>query len=117
MTKSKQPKKQRFDRYNAPFHKRIKYLKATLSPELRKRYNRRTAIIQKDDTVRVMCGDLKGHEGKVQKTYVKKEAVAVDGVVVAKSDDTEVERPIHPSNLMITKLNLQDNHREQILNR
>ena len=39
----------------------------------------------------------------------------VDGVSVKKADGTEVPRPVDPSNVMITDLNLEDKRREQKL--
>jgi len=37
--------------------------------------------------------------------------ITVDGVSVTKSDGTEVPRPVQPSNVMITKLELKDEKR------
>ena len=64
-----------------------------------------------------MCGGHRGTEGKVVAVNYKKTTIAVEGVVSTKSDGTEVGRPIHPSNVMITKLNLDDAERENILRR
>ena len=35
----------------------------------------------------------------------------VHGVTLTKADNTEVPRPVHPSNVQITKLNLKDPRR------
>jgi large subunit ribosomal protein L24 len=45
----------------------------------------------------------------------KKAQIVVDGVSVKKADGTEVPRPIDPSNVMVTELNLEDKRREQKL--
>jgi large subunit ribosomal protein L24 len=108
---SKQPRKQRKARYNAPLHIRQKLMGAKLSEELSKEYSTRSAAVIKGDTVKVMRGDFKGTEGKVQAVYMKDGKIAVEGVISTKVDGTEVPRPIYPSNVMITKLELKDGRR------
>ncbi|MDD3042073.1 MAG: 50S ribosomal protein L24 [Methanosarcinaceae archaeon] len=108
---SKQPRKQRKARYNAPLHQRQKYMGSRLSDELTKEYGTRTAAVVKGDTVKVMRGDFKGKEGKVQSVSLKDGTIAVDGVISTKVDGTEVARPIYPSNIMIMKLEMKDPRR------
>lgn len=108
---SKQPRKQRKARYNAPFHVRQKYMGARLSEELSKEYGTRSAAVIKGDTVKVMRGDFKDTEGKVQAVSLKDGTISVDGVISTKVDGTEVPRPIYPSNVMITKLETKDGRR------
>ncbi|MFQ6054749.1 MAG: 50S ribosomal protein L24 [Methanosarcinales archaeon] len=112
-----QPRKQRKARYQAPLHKKQKFMGAHLSKDLRDTYGKRSVHVIKGDTVKIMRGDHKGHEGKVQSVDLKRERIYVDGVIVTKADGTEVPRPIHPSNVMITKLNLKDELREKIIKR
>ena len=115
--KSKKPRKQRKTRYNAPLHTRHKFMSAPLSEELQGKYEKRSFSLRKGDTVRVMRGDDKGKEGKVRSVDLKKEKITMEGVVVARSDLSEVPRPIHPSNVVITKLELKDKLRESALKR
>ncbi len=115
--KSKQPRKQRKTRYNAPLHIRHKFMSAPLSEALRDKYEKRSFPVRKGDTVRVMRGDDKGKEGKVRSVDLKRERITVEGVVVARSDLSEVPRSIHPSNVMITKIDLKDKLRESALMR
>jgi large subunit ribosomal protein L24 len=115
MIKSQQPRKQRKYRYNAPLHVKSKFISSTLSDELRKKYNRRNARVIVGDSVKVMRGDFAGTEGKVRDIDVQREQVTVEGVSVAKADGKEMPRPVHPSNLMITKLNLEDERRSATL--
>ncbi len=110
---SKQPRKQRKARYNAPLHIRQKFMGARLSEDLTKEYGTRSAPVIKGDTVKVMRGDFKGTEGKVQAVSLKDGTISVDGVISTKVDGTEVPRPIYPSNVMITKLELKDERREK----
>jgi large subunit ribosomal protein L24 len=114
---SRQPRKQRKKLYKARLHERHKFLKATLSPSLRKKYGKRAVRVVKGDTVKILRGSHKGTEGKVEKVDMKHLVIHVEGVSVAKADGTEVPRPVHPSNVMITKLNLEDKHRLEIIER
>jgi len=114
---SKQPRKQRKARYNASLHQRQKLMSAQLSHELRAKYNKRNLPVKLDDTVMVMRGDHTGTEGKVELVDLKRGTIVVEGVSVAKADGTEVPRPVQPSNVMITKLELNDDIRKLTLNR
>jgi large subunit ribosomal protein L24 len=42
---------------------------------------------------------------------VKRCALTIHGVSIPKADNTDVPRPVHPSNVLITKLNLKDARR------
>jgi len=111
MISSSKPSKQRKFRARAPHHTRRKFLSAHLSDELRKEYGRRSVPVRVGDTVRVLRGDFRGTEAKVEAVDYKNIAIVVDGVSVLKADGTEVPRPIHPSNVIITKLDLSDERR------
>lgn len=84
---------------------------AMLSPELQEKHGTKSIAPRTGDTVRVLRGDHKGKEGKVAGINLKKMTITVDGVSVSKSDGTEVPRPLHPSNVMITKLETKDERR------
>lgn len=108
---SSQPRKQRKSRYQAPLHIRHKLMGAMLSPELREKHGMKSIPLRVGDTVKVLRGDHKDKEGKVAGVNLKKMSITVDGVSVAKSDGTEVPRPVQPSKVMITKLELKDEKR------
>lgn len=114
---SKQPRKQRKYRANAPLHLKRKFMGAHLSKELREKYSKRSIVVRKDDKVKVMRGQFKGHVGKVERVDVKRCRVYVRGMEIAKKDGTKSFRPIHPSNLLITELNLGDKKRVEALKR
>lgn len=114
---SKQPRKQRKYIYNAPLHARRKMMGVNLSKDLREEYGRRSIPVRTGDTVQVMRGDFKGHEGKVEKVNVKEYKVSVEGATITKPDGNSVFFQIHPSNLMIIDLNLDDDKRVEILER
>ena len=112
---SKQPRKERKKLYNAPLHKRRKWIASHLAEDLMLKYRRRSIPVIRGDTVKVMRGEFKGHVDKVREVLLKKQMIEVEGVVTTKVDGSKVPRPIHPSNVMITKLNLTDPWRRRKL--
>ena len=117
LTPSRQPRKQRRAYFNAPLHIRHKFMAAPLSPELRKQYGIRSLPVRKGDTVLVMRGDFKGHEGKVVRVDLKRMRIYIEGVTRQKADGTPVYIPVHPSNVMIVKLDLSDEERRKVIER
>ncbi|HOS81321.1 MAG TPA: 50S ribosomal protein L24 [Methanolinea sp.] len=112
---SKQPRKQRKARYAAPAHARNHFLRAPLAPALREQYHRRSMRVVVGDTVKVLRGESAGTEGLVDMVDTKRSTIVVQGVSVNKADGTEVPRPIPPSNVQITRLNLKDPKRAEKL--
>ena len=108
---SKQPRKQRKARYNAPAHARGKYLSASLSKELREQLGTRTLPIKSGDKVRVLRGDFKGHEGEVLSVDYGSYKVTVEEVTLSKPDGTATFLPVDPSNLVIIDADLKDDKR------
>ncbi|RLI26757.1 MAG: 50S ribosomal protein L24 [Candidatus Hecatellales archaeon] len=108
---SVKPSSQRKAMYQAAYHARRKMLSAHLSPDLRVRYGLRSIPVRKGDTVRIMRGTYAGVEGKIRSVDLKKFRVTIDGVTREKADGTTVYVPIHPSNLMVVKLDLSDKWR------
>jgi len=115
--KSKKPRKQRKFLYQAPLHLRRKMLAAHLSKELREKYKTRSLPVRKGDEVEVMRGEYKGRKGKIIRVDTKKYKVYVEGITRKRTDGTERLVPIHPSNLKIINLNLEDKRRVKILER
>lgn len=114
---SKQPRKQRKYRANAPLHIKRKMIASHLSKELREKYKRRSFPVRKNDVVKILRGSFKGKQGKVSKVDTKKMKVYVEGIVRTKKDGTKVPVPLDPSNLMIVSLNLEDKKRVKALER
>ena len=114
---SKQPRKQRKFRYQAPLHLRHKMMGVTLSLELREQYNRRSLPVRSGDTVKILRGDFKDHEGKVEKVDLKNYRLMIEGVSVQKPDGNQAYHPVHPSNVMIVDLDLDDDERNEIVER
>ena len=109
--------KQRKYRFNAPLHIKQKLVHSHLSKDLRKKYGKRNMGVRKGDKVKIMRGQFKKHEGKVERLDLKKSLVFVSGADSTKKDGTKRLMPTHPSNLMITELNLDDKIRQQLLER
>ncbi len=110
---------QRKNQANAPTHVKRKMLSAHLSDELRKKYGVRSARVCKGDTVVVVRGnsDIRNVEGKVVSVYTKTGRVAIEGIAIKQADGTDTERPIHASNLVIVKLNTEDQWRVESISK
>lgn len=115
--RSKQPRKQHKFRYNAPLHIRHKLVSAHLAEDLIKEYKRRNLPVRKGDEVVIMRGEFKGKTGKITDVDLKKLKIFVDAAKRKKVSGQDVQVPIDPSNVKITKLNLDDKHRKEILER
>ncbi len=116
-TSSKQPRKQRKYRLNAPLHIKQKMLRAPLSPILRKKHEMRSFGIRTGDKVKVLRGKFSGKEGTVKSVDLKKLKVSINGIEITKNDGTKVFPFIDPSNCQIVELKLDDKKRQAILNR
>ena len=111
------PGKQRRELYNAPLHKKRNFISAHLEEKLLMKYDKRAVPVVKGDTVKVMRGAFRGHEDKVAKVIVKKRYLEIEGLMMAKADGNKIAKPIHSSNVMVTKLNLTDKWRRRKLER
>jgi large subunit ribosomal protein L24 len=114
---SKQPRKQRKFRYNAPVNVRHKLVSVHLSKENRERFNKRSVPLRKGDEVKLVVGDKKGFKGNVERIDTKRYKVYVEGLNTKKIDGSEILIPVDPSNLIITKLNLDDKMRQKVFDR
>lgn len=112
---SKQPRKQRKMRYNAPLHKRQKLVSVHVSKELRAKLKRRSMPVRKGDRVKVMRGKHKGKTGKVTSVDLNALKVYMEGVVARKAKGTEVPAPLEPSNLLLVEADLSDKRREELV--
>ena len=90
---------------------------AHLSDELSQKYGRKAVLVCAGDTVVVTRGQesIRGIEGKVIEVFTKTGRVTIHGITVKQADGTQVAFPVHASNLVITKLNLEDPLREEII--
>ena len=104
---------------NAPVHKKRKMLSAHLSKDLSKQYGKRSARVCVGDPVVIARGaeGIRGVEGKVIAVQTGTGHVTIEGITINQADGTSVARPVHASNLIITKLNLDDAWRKDALSK
>jgi large subunit ribosomal protein L24 len=96
---------------HVPKHQLDKMLGATLADNLRQQYGKRSARVIKGDSVRVMRGEYKGVEGKVDKVDTERGTLHIEGIQREKIKGGNVKVPIHASNVMITNLKMDDKYR------
>jgi large subunit ribosomal protein L24 len=85
---------------------------SNLSDDLKKQYNKRSSSVIKGDTVKIMRGEYKGVEGKVEKINTEKGKLSIEGVQREKIKGGNVKVLIHASNVVISSLNMDDNYRK-----
>lgn len=108
---SKKPNKQRKYRYNAPLHIRGDLLNVHLSKELRQKYGIRALRARTGDKVRIMRGQFRKTEGKIEEVNMKRLKVYIAKIEHIKRDGTKARYPIEPSNLLLVELNTDDKER------
>ena len=114
---SKQPRKQRKYSFNAPLHIKRKFFAAHLSKELKTKYGKRSFVLRKGDKVKIMRGKFKDKIGNVEKVITRRNRIFIEGANFVKRDGNKIYYPIHPSNVMITELILEDKKRKKSLER
>merc|ERR1711964_296121 len=98
-------RKNRARHFSSDSSSRRRLMSSTLDKTLREKYGCRSIPVCKDDEVEVMTGKLKGREGRVVTVYRKRFHILVERLNRLKSDNqTEAPVPVHPSNVMITKI-------------
>ena len=98
-----------------PKHQRDKMVGAVLEDSLRKQYGRKNIRVVKGDSVRVMRGEYKGVEGKVEKVNTEHATFHIEGIQREKIRGGQIKVPIHSSNVMVISLNLDDDYRSNKL--
>ena len=115
--KTIKPTKQRKRMHQAPVTERYRRFSAPLSSKLKDSQGTNSVEVRKGDTVMIMRGDRKGSEGKVTQIDRKNYRIFVEGANREKVDGTSIPVPIHPSKVMITRLNLDDKWRKKTVER
>jgi large subunit ribosomal protein L24 len=113
-TSPKSPRKQRRQVQQSSMHARKNHLNCRLDEFLQEEYGLRSLHVKKGDLVKIMRGQFRDTEGKVIRVDHKNMRVHLESATVTKSDGKEVNTPIHPSNLMLVKLEL-DNERKKLI--
>jgi len=112
---SKQPRKQRKYRANAPLGVKRKFLSSLLLKELRKKHGMRNVVVRTGDRVKILRGNFRKKTGKIVSVDMKKGKVCVEGIEHVKKDGSKAYYPLNASNLMIAELNLDDKRRKKRL--
>src|SRR5918996_122178 len=100
---------------NIKKHKLDKHIRSPLSENLRNEYHKKNARVIKGDTVKVLRGEYKNVEGKVEKVRTDRSTLFIEGIQREASKGGKVKVQIHSSNVLITPLNLQDKTRGNVI--
>ena len=114
---SKKPRKQRKYRFGAPLHVKQKFVHTHLSKDLRKKHTKRSTGLRKGDKVKIMRGQFKKLEGKVERIDIRSTKVFVNGAEITKKDGSKKMIALNPTNLMIIELSMDDKLRQKSLER
>jgi large subunit ribosomal protein L24 len=90
-------------------------IRSPLADNLRTEYHKRNARVIKGDTVKVLRGEYKNVEGKVERVKTDRSTLFIEGIQREASKGGKVKVQIHSSNVMITSLSLQDKKRENVI--
>lgn len=88
-----------------------------ISKELKKKYKIRTIGLRKNDDVKIMRGEFKGKTGKVESVNLARNRVFVEGIQVQKVSGANVKIGIHPSNIIVTSIDMKDKFRKSKIER
>lgn len=109
--RSVKPRKQRNWRAHAPLHARTRLLAVHLAKTLRAKYRRRALPVRVGDRVKVIRGQFKAAEGRVERVDKRRLKVFVTKVEHFKKDGSRVFYPLEPSNLLLLDLAAPDRRR------
>jgi len=109
--RSTQTRRQRKYRYNAPLHILGEFISLNLSKDLRTKHSMRSIRARKGDKIKVMRGQYKGKEGKIERVSLKYTKIYVSGIELIRKDGTKSFIPLEHSNLQITELDTSDKKR------
>jgi large subunit ribosomal protein L24 len=107
--------KQRKNLFSGDLHMKKRVMRAHVADDLMEKYDIWTVRVHKGDTVKVMRGGYAGHTAKVTDVDTKRRVIYIEKVTSVKADGKETPRPIHPSNVLVTKLDLTDPYRKRKL--
>ena len=91
-------------------------LSAHLSVDLSGKYRSRRVPLRTGDRVRVMRGEFRGLEGKVERVDYSTGRVFVEGMTREKAAGVSSKFPVHSSKVLVMDLNLSDKWRSGLLN-
>lgn len=108
---SKNPGKQRKHRANAAYHHRNKFVSARLKENIRDTVGTKSIPVREGDRVQVQRGDHRGEYGEVREVDREEYKLYIEGLTRETVSGSDTTIPVDPSNVVITKLNLDDDRR------
>ena len=78
---------------------------------MRQKYSTRSLRVRTGDRVKIMRGQFKKTEGKVEEVDTKNSKIYIAKIEHTKRDGTKARYPIDPSNLLIVEVNTDDKKR------
>jgi len=111
---SSQARKVRNAYFNATKEAKHVALSAPLSSDLQQTHGIKRLPIRRDDEVKVVRGKFKNRNGRVTAVKLRTVRITIESVSVTKLSGATAFVPLHPSNVVITKLNM-DRHRKGII--
>ena len=111
MTKSSKPRVSRREYLQMDMHTRSKTITSHLNKKLKNEMGKRSASLRKGDSVEIIRGSFKGKEGKITKIERGIGKIYIEKIIRKKSDGTEYEVAIDPSNVIIVGIEKGDKKR------
>lgn len=96
-------------------HKRSAQIRSPLSKNLGNEVGKGNARVVKGDTVKILRGEYKNVEGKVERVNTERSTLIIEGVQKEIAKGGKIKVHIHSSKVMITSLNMQDKRRGSIV--
>ncbi|KAK8887321.1 60S ribosomal protein L26 [Tritrichomonas musculus] len=109
-----QARKVRKHYFNATKEEKHVALSAPINKELQTTHGIKRLPIRRDDEVQVVRGQFKGRSGRVVAVKLRSMRINVESVTKQKINNETVFIPIHPSNVVITKLKM-DKYRKTLI--
>lgn len=111
---SSQARKVRKHYFNATKEEKHIALSAPLSKELQTTHGIKRLPVRRDDEVTVVRGQFKSRSGRVVAVKLSSMRINIESVTKQKINNETVFIPIHPSNVMITKIKM-DKYRKNLI--
>lgn len=103
---SSQARKVRKSYFNANKDAKHRAMSAPLAKELQETYGIKRLPIRRDDEVQIFSGRQQNRIGKVTDVSLTEMRIYVDSFTTEKINGQTVTFPVHPSNVVITKLKM-----------
>jgi large subunit ribosomal protein L26e len=113
---SSQARKVRKAYFNATKAEKHVALSAPLSKDLQQAHGIKRLPIRREDEVNIVRGKFKNRNGKVTAVKLWSMRINVESVTIQKLNQENVAVPIHPSNVVITKLKM-DKYRKKLIDK